>query len=123
MAESQEIISPEPVNVFKEQVRDANGLLTTVQYVYNPDGTINWRKMVKPEYLVANDRTTTEKDVTKLPDNQLLILLGGLKELAQVRGYQSVEYRPVAAKLDYFATVCRIVWIPNFETQGQIKIF
>jgi hypothetical protein len=120
MSESQEQVSP---NGFKEQSRDGNGLLTSVQYVFNQDGTIAWRRMIKPEYLVPNDRVTQEKDVTKLQDNELLILLGGLKELAQVRGYHSVEYRPTAAKLDYFSTVCRIVWIPNYETQGQSKVF
>jgi len=94
-----------------------------INYVYNEDGTINWRKMVKTEYLVPNRQKTQETDVTKLEDKDLLILLGGIKELAQIRGYAKVEYKVVAASETYFATSCRITWLPNYETNGQEIIF
>jgi|GEM_PF-676941 len=95
----------------------------TLNYVFNDDGTINWRKMVKVEHLVPNRQKTQETDVSKLQDKDLLILLGGIKELAQIRGYTSVEYKVVAASENYFATSCRITWLPNYETGGKEVIF
>lgn len=105
--------------------RNQYGLLENakIQYIYNEDGTINWRKMVKQEYLVPNRQKTQETDVSKLDDKDLLILLGGIKELAQIRGYTSVEYKVVTASENYFATSCRITWIPNFETGGKEIVF
>jgi len=105
--------------------RNQYGLLenSNINYIYNDDGTINWRKMVKQEYLVPNRQKTHETDVSKLEDKDLLILLGGIKELAQIRGYTTVEYKVVAAAENYFATSCRITWIPNYETGGKEIIF
>lgn len=105
--------------------RNQYGLLenSNINYIYNEDGTINWRKMVKQEYLVPNRQKTQETDVSKLEDKDLLILLGGIKELAQIRGYTSVEYKVVAATDNYFATSCRITWTPNYETDGKEVIF
>jgi hypothetical protein len=101
--------------------RNKYGLIenSNINYVYNEDGTINWRKMVKQEYLVPNRQKTQETDVSKLEDRDLLILLGGIKELAQIRGYTSVEYKVVAASENYFATSCKIRWISNYETNGE----
>jgi hypothetical protein len=106
-------------------VRNHYGLIDNknLNYVFNDDGTINWRKMVKTEYLVPNRQKTQETDVSKLEDKNLLILLGGIKELAQIRGYTTVEYKVVAASENYFATSCRITWIPNYETGGREIVF
>ena len=38
-------------NLFK---RDKNGLLTNIQYDFNEDGSVNWRSMIKEEYLFPN---------------------------------------------------------------------
>jgi hypothetical protein len=105
--------------------RNQYGLLESnnINYVYNEDGTINWRKMVKIEHLVPNRQKTQETDVSKLQDKDLLILLGGIKELAQIRGYTSVEYKVVAASETYFATSCKITWLPNYETGGKEIVF
>jgi hypothetical protein len=105
--------------------RNKYGLLenATINYIYNEDGTINWRKMVKTEYLVPNRQKTQETDVSKIEDKDLLILLGGIKELAQIRGYSKVEYKVVGANENYFATSCRITWIPNYETEEKEIIF
>ena len=50
--------------------RNKYGLLenANINYVYNEDGTINLRKMVKTEYLVPNRQKTQETDVSKLED-------------------------------------------------------
>lgn len=101
--------------------RNKYGLINSneIKYVYNDDGTINWRAMVKPQYLVPNRQKTQETDVSKLEDKDLLILLGGIKELAQIRGYADVSYKVVSATDNYFATSCRITWLPNYETEGR----
>ena len=63
-----------PPTVFK---RNQYGLLEdkAVEYQFNVDGTVNWRKMIKPEFLVANRDRTDETDISKLEDNELIILL------------------------------------------------
>lgn len=112
------------VNKFK---RDINGLLECVDYIFNPDNTINWRSMINKEYLVPNrdafknqkDMNLKEVDVATLADNQLLILLAGIKELAQIRGYTNVNYEVIQAQPDYVAVKCTINWIANYETSMQ----
>jgi len=109
------------VNKFK---RDVNGLLECVDYIFNQDNTINWRSMINKEYLVPNrdafkyqkDINLKEIDISTLADNQLLILLAGIKELAQIRGYSNVSYDVIQAQPDYVAVKCTIDWIPNYET-------
>jgi hypothetical protein len=105
--------------------RNQYGLIEdeNINYIYNEDGTINWRGMVKTQYLVPNRQKTQETDVSKLEDKDLLILLGGIKELAQIRGYSKVEYKVVAANETYFATSCRITWVPNYEAGGKEIVF
>ena len=34
--------------------RDDDGLLQNVDYIYDEDGFVNWRKMIKSDYLVPN---------------------------------------------------------------------
>lgn len=133
LVENPSIFSALPVEEQKQDLqvppniitRNQYGLLenASIKYIYNDDGTINWRKMVKTEYLVPNRQKTQETDVSKLEDKDLLILLGGIKELAQIRGYTTVEYKVVAATENYFATSCRITWIPNYETNGKEIVF
>lgn len=105
----------------KKFSRNEDGLIVNdqVNYIFNEDGTVNWRKMVKQEYLVPNRQRTKETDVTKLEDRDLLILLGGIKELAQIRGYTDVSYHVTAPSPDYVVSICKIKWIPNFETEGR----
>ena len=112
------------VNQFK---RDVNGLLECIEYNFHQDNTINWRSMINREYLVPNrdafknqkDVNLKEIDITSLADNQLLILLAGIKELAQIRGYKNVSYDVIQAQPDYVAVKCTITWLPNYETNMQ----
>jgi hypothetical protein len=116
------------VNKFK---RDVNGLLECIDYTFNADNTINWRAMINKEHLVPNrdafknqkDVNLKELDVSTLADNQLLILLAGIKELAQIRGYKNVSYDVIQAQPDYVAVKCTIEWIPNYETNMETVSF
>ena len=92
-------------------------------YIYNEDGTINWRKMIDPQFLVANKQKTKETDITKLEDKDLLILLGGIKDLAHIRGYSSVSYQNPTACPDYVMANCEIHWQGNYETNGLMVRF
>lgn len=112
-----------PPHIF---IRNKYGLIEdeTVTYHFNEDGTVNWRKMIKPEFLVANRDRTDETDITKLEDNELIILLGGLKDLASVRGFKSVTYKIHEASPEYVCASCTISWIGNYETeQGEPVVF
>tara|TARA_R110002020_G_scaffold462229_1_gene681650 strand:- start:139 stop:885 length:747 start_codon:yes stop_codon:yes gene_type:complete len=101
--------------------RNEFGLLCSdgIEYKYHEDGTINWRKMVKTEYLVPNKQKTKETDVSALDDKDLLILLGGIKELAQIRGFSSVNYSVISPASDYVVATCSIKWVSNYETEGK----
>jgi hypothetical protein len=106
--------------------RDEYGLLKGVDYVFLPDGSIDWRAMVKPEFLYVNKEwfflrgKEIPKSIEGLTDKQLLILLGGIKDLARLRGYSRVSYDLNGDK-DYVVARCRIDWIPNYIT-GMQKI-
>jgi len=115
------------MKIFK---RNELGLLDGVEYKYREDGTVDWRAMINPKYLVINkqyesslvkrfSKPLNEIKVEEVEDNKLLILLQGVKELAILRGY-----RYVSPKVDYISDTKAVIstqieWIPNFETNGQ----
>ena len=106
--------------------RNSGGLINddSVQYHFTDDGMIDWRKMVKDRYLYPNpSKNISETDISKLDDRDLCILLGGFKELAQIRGYTNVEYDVVAPSADYVIATCKVTWIPNFETENKEVTF
>ena len=116
------IVNKPPVIIKRNQY----GLLENknINYVFNDDGSVNWRKMIKPEFLVANRDRTDETDISKLEDNELIILLGGLKDLANIRGYHSVTYTVTQASPEYVCASCSIVWMGNYETEnGESVLF
>ena len=109
----------------KEIKRDKNGLISggSVDYIFNESGFIDWRKMIKTEHLVPNLQKTSERDVTKLKDTELIILIAGIKELAQVRGYTDVRYDVTSPSKDYVIASCSIKFIPNYETEDREVTF
>lgn len=111
------------MNTVKKLVRTEDGLIDGVNYHFNEDGSINWRKMVRPEFLVSNRDRTSETDISKLEDKDLLILLAGIKNVAQLRGFTSVTYDVVSPSSDYVVATCKINWIPNYETEGNAVTF
>lgn len=109
--------------------RDEHNLLVNVDYVFNQDGTVDWRSMIKPEFLYPNKSWFASRNrampssIEGLTDKQLLIMLGGIKELAQMRGYTSVDYEVTNVSNDYVVAKCKIVWIGNYETNGEVVCF
>lgn len=97
-----------------------------IKYVYNEDGTIDWRKMIKPEFLVPHKQLFEKlgkpvpATIEGLTDKELLILLGGIKELASTRGFSRCSYTVNAPTNEYVTVVCEIEWIPNYETNGRV---
>jgi hypothetical protein len=115
------IINSQEQNSILVLERNEMGLIKDSNYKYNIDGSINWKAMIKPEFLVPNkdkfsNIDTSSLDVTQLEDSQLLILLGGIKDIAYIRGFTQVDYDVITAKQDYVAVKCNIAWIPNYET-------
>ena len=108
--------------------RNEHGLLENADYKFKEDGTVDWRTMIKPEFLYANkgwfearsmDVPTT---VEGLNDNQLLIMLGGIKELAKLRGYHSVDFSTNNISDGYVTAKCTIEWLENYESTARLAL-
>lgn len=106
--------------------RDENGLLINTQYSFSEDGSVDWRAMIKEEHLFPNKSwfELRKKDVPRsiegLKDHQLLIKLSGIKELARLRGFDSVSFETVKCELDHVAVKCVMSFIPNYETGERV---
>ena len=106
--------------------RNNYGLLQNVDYTYNEDGSIDWRSMIKPEFLYPNRgwfdirKQPMPSSIEGLDDKQLLIMLGGIKELAKLRGYNSVKFNVENVGSNYVTAKCSIEWIPNYENSSIV---
>jgi hypothetical protein len=105
--------------------RDGHGLLECVDYIFNEDGSVNWRAMIKPEFLYPNKGwfemrgQQTPTSTEGLRDNQLLIMLGGIKDLAKLRGFHAVAYDARNVEDGYVTARCDIEWIGNYESSNK----
>ena len=108
--------------------RNEQGLVNGVQYHFTPEGRIDYRAMVDPKFLYVaheyRDRVVVEQgkplneiDVLKVKDDWLRIRVGGLNQLANLRGYRSLEYELISTE-SKAAVVCRMEFIGNYETGG-----
>lgn len=118
----------------KLRIRNSDGFFDDLQYEYNDDFSINWRKMIKPEHTVINTqrveevervygKSVSELDIREVDDKYLLVLLPGFKELAHLRGYSSVKYDTTVNSDGSILAKCSIAWIPNAETGGKEVVF
>jgi hypothetical protein len=102
--------------------RNGAGLVSKVEYKFKEDGSVDWREMIKPEFLYPRAewferrQLPVPESIENLEDNQLLVMLAGIKELAKLRGYKRVEYRTNHVSDQYVAVTCRIEWIKNYES-------
>ncbi len=107
---------------FEKYLRNEHGLISSVEYIFNEDGSVNWRAMIKPEFLYPNKdwfeirKQNVPNSIEGLEDRQLLIMLGGIKELAKLRGIRSVSYNVSHPSENYVVAQCSIEWIGNYET-------
>lgn len=101
--------------------RNEHGLLESVDYIFNEDGSVNWRAMVNPEHLYPNKdwfemrKMPVPESIEGLEDHQLLIKLGGIKELAKLRGIKSVHYSIEESSDERAVVRCSIDWVQNYE--------
>jgi len=106
-------------------LRDERGLLKGIDYILNKDGTVNWRAMINPAHLYPNKdwfnrrNLPTPETSEGLRDEQLLIKLGGIKELAKLRGFECVDFDLLKLERDYVVSKCTISWIRNFECASE----
>ena len=109
--------------------RNSFGLLDNVDYTFADDGSVNWRSMIKDEHLFPNKswfdmrRKDVPRTIDGLGDHQLLIKLSGIKELAKLRGFSDVAYEVVKCEPDHVAVICRVTFLPNYETGGKAVVF
>ena len=109
--------------------RDEGGLLCNMQYTFNEDGSVDWRSMIRDEYLFPNKswfelrKKDMPRSIDGLADHQLLIKLGGIKELARLRGFKSVKYDFIKCEHDHVAVICSMDFVGNYETGGNIITF
>ena len=102
--------------------RNEEGLLEGVDYKFNDDGSVDWRAMIDPKHLYPNKGwfesrgEPMPRSSEGLADHQLLIKLSGIKELAKLRGFDTVSYEVIKCEKDHVAVKCRIHWIPTFES-------
>ena len=102
--------------------RNEHGLLNSVDYIFNDDGSVNWRAMINPEHLYPNKdwfemrKMPMPSSVEGLDDSQLLIKLGGIKELAKLRGFHNVTYDITESSDSRVVVQCMINWIENYES-------
>lgn len=114
--------------------RDERGLVKGVTYHYTPAGKIDWRRMVDTKFLYVCDdfkdracqeqgKTLTELDLTLVKDDWLRMRIGGINQIAHLRGVLSVDY-PFIHITDSCVTMsCSITFIANFETQDAPLTF
>lgn len=117
-AENTEQIETTPPKTWRRN--PDTGLVEGIEYKYSPDGRINWRAMVPEEFLVVNKQNFTNRklpdSIEGLEDKDLLILLGGIKYLAALRGFDSVSHKITFREHYAIGVNTEIRWIPNFET-------
>ena len=110
--------------------RNEHGLLDSVDYIFNNDGSVNWRAMINPEHLYPNKdwfemrKMPVPNSIEGLEDNQLLIKLGGIKEFAKLRCFHNVTYDIQESSDERVVVQCMINWIENYEgVYGNTQTF
>lgn len=91
------------------------------------NGIVAWRKLISPKNILLNRKAyaekgidvdqLTEEEVTKLKDEaadkDLMISLGGFRELVDKRGFDSVTYTPLNYGHESVSLACKIKFLPN----------
>jgi hypothetical protein len=124
MPEQTETQEAKPQQSWK---RSASGLIESIEHKLTPDGRVDWRAMVPKEFLVVNKQNFKNRalptSIEGLEDKDLLILLGGIKYIAALRGYDSVYHEVTFHSENAVGVKTTIGWIPNYETDGRSVTF
>lgn len=118
----------QPLPVVRQPfTRDENGLINGLSYKFTPIGHVDWKSMIPTEFVVVNEDYYKDKtvptDINSIPDNHKLILLGGIKELASIRGLISRENKVIVSTEDICLVECRVTFIGNYETSGKELVY
>ena len=110
-----------------ELKRNKYGLLENINYTFDSQGFIQWRALLKNEHLVLNKqkkdelekiykKPLAEIDIAKdgVEDKYILILLSGIRYLAQIYGFKKITYN-YGIDAGRAHAKCQIEWIQNFE--------
>lgn len=115
-------------NAVAKFARDENGLLKNELYVFKDDGSVDWKAMIPKQYLVVNKDYFEQRQidiptsVDGLDDKQLLVLLGGFKELAKLRGVVAIDRTVVESGPSRAVVSCQITFTENYETKAGMPI-
>lgn len=117
--------------------RNKYGLLE-IDYKFNEHGFIDWRGMVSPEFLYVNpDQKRRAKieskykkkyeEIDPISDNvedvDLIIMLGGLKQILKMKGFTSVNYVIKESTESYASVTCSITFLPSYESNYQPLVY
>lgn len=109
--------------------RDKLGLFANKEYKFKEDGFVDWKAMIPLEYFVFN-KSWFESNNIEIPsaenlseienpddynDQQILILLGGIKEVAKIRGIKSVNKKIIESNPDRCVASTTVEFLPNYE--------
>lgn len=107
--------------------RDDNGLLPNVTHKFTDDGFVDWKAMIPEKYIVINEDKFKNRgiptSIKECKDNELLILLGGIKEVAKIRGLVTRSNKVVRADDTACVVECTVEFSPNFETGFRPLIY
>lgn len=118
----------------KSPKRNKHGLMEGVNYKFKENGRVDWRAMIKPEFLVFNREKQKEietkykknlSDLTpsdledKDKDKYLLILLAGIRDLLHLRGCYSVNTTMDYVSDNKSCATTKIQWAVNYEKECQ----
>ena len=139
MSDENNKVTDLDIKLAKERVensfsRDSRGLLTSVQYKYKDDGSVDWRAMIRPEHLVIQKdkkdkveqqygKKVEELDLSTVEDKYILLLLSGIKEILRIRGFKHVQQHVDFVNHEKAVVTCSIQFTGNYETNYQDVVF
>lgn len=99
------------------------GMLTSVNYIRNTEGKIDWKAMIPKHclYIKKDKKASIEKRLNKkfeditvdeALDSELASTMEGMNYLLDARGYSSVDTKIDIASLDFVSATCTISFIP-----------
>jgi len=134
-ARQKKVNPPEPDTkvVNSECLRDDRGLLKGVTYHFKENGMVDWRKMISKEHIVLNkfnfacrgidvdslSKGDVERLISESPEEDLVIKLAGFREIANIRGYTSLDSKVEGLTSDKVIIKVTIEWIDNFENNAK----